>query len=149
MKFFFTSVIAALLGRRTVTASNIGEGVAAHGQKTLIAETAVTARYTIAKFGSGAGKTDIGDASAQPLGIYTDEAKAGEATNVSLFGASQGTQLVRAGAAVAAGAELACDATGRSITATTGKYVFGRALKAAAAADDLIEFVPAYPVKLA
>lgn len=45
---------------------------------------------------------------------------------------------VVAGAAVAVGAEVESDATGRAITQTTG-VILGQALTAAAAADDVIE----------
>lgn len=50
-----------------------------------------------------------------------------------------GTAEVVAGAAVATGAMVTSDATGRAITAATGNAVNGTAMNAAAAAGDVIE----------
>lgn len=50
-----------------------------------------------------------------------------------------GTAEVMAGAAVAAGAKVMPDASGRAITATTGLDYHGIALEAATAVGDLIE----------
>lgn len=47
--------------------------------------------------------------------------------------------LWAAGAAVAAGAELACDANGKAVTAAEGDFILGFALEAATAADDIIK----------
>lgn len=47
--------------------------------------------------------------------------------------------LWKAGAAVAAGAELATDANGKCVTATAGKFIAAIALEAATAADEIIK----------
>ncbi len=59
-----------------------------------------------------------------------------------LYGAVNvsGVILAEAGAAIAAGAELECDAQGRVITRASGA-VLGRALDAAAAAGDVIRIL--------
>lgn len=50
-----------------------------------------------------------------------------------------GTSIVEAGAAVALGAQLKSDASGRAITWATSGAVIGRALQAAGAAGEFIE----------
>lgn len=72
-------------------------------------------------------------AGAKALGVENVEAAAGESRSIM----THGIAIVRAGAAVAVGAEVEGDASGRAITATTGK-VNGYAMTAAAAAADLI-----------
>lgn len=44
----------------------------------------------------------------------------------------------KAGAAIAVGAELATDASGKAVTAVTGNFIFAIALEAATAADQII-----------
>ena len=67
--------------------------------------------------------------------LQNDPAAQGEAANLQTFGISK----VVAGAAVASGAQVMSDATGRAITATgTGAFVTGVALQAAANADEII-----------
>lgn len=53
--------------------------------------------------------------------------------------AISGVTKVVAGAVVAAGAKVQSDTTGRAITAATGDHVLGKALSAAAAANEVIE----------
>jgi hypothetical protein len=82
-----------------------------------------------------------------PLGVVqesVDVAKVAQGkavVNVRLIGISR----VTAGAAVAIGAEVSTDTTGRAITAATTARVAGTALQAAAAAGDQIDvlLVPA------
>ena len=66
--------------------------------------------------------------------LQNDPAAQGEAANLQAFGVSK----VVAGAAVAAGAQVMSDATGRAITATATNNVVGVALEAAANADEII-----------
>jgi hypothetical protein len=73
-------------------------------------------------------------AGANALGASEYAASAGEMVGV----ANLGTAIVEAGAAVAAGAAVQSDASGRAITKDTGATV-ARALEAAAAAGDFIE----------
>ena len=72
-------------------------------------------------------------AGAKALGVENVEAAIGESRAVMV----EGIAIVRAGAAVAVGAKVTGDASGRAVTATT-EAVNGYALTAAAAADDLI-----------
>lgn len=72
-------------------------------------------------------------AGGKALGVENVEAAIGESRSIMV----QGIAIVRAGAAVAAGAAVEGDASGRAITLNTGK-VNGYALTAAAQADDLI-----------
>ncbi len=67
--------------------------------------------------------------------LQNDPSALGEAANIMATGISK----VVAGAAVAAGAQVMSDSTGRAITATgTGAFVAGVALEAAANADEII-----------
>jgi len=85
-----------------------------------------TAEYTVGLAGAGA----------RAIGVNIDTApSAGRGLAV----VTQGTVKVEAGAAVAAGALVAPDATGRAITATGGAQYSARALQAATAAGDIIE----------
>jgi hypothetical protein len=69
-------------------------------------------------------------------GIQQDmPAAAGRGCRVRMLGTSKAV----AGAAFAAGALLASDATGRLIVAVAGNYVVGRANQAALAAGDIVE----------
>lgn len=84
---------------------------------------------------SGSGTVTIcAAASDVPLGILQNKPKAGEAADVMVTGISK----LAAGAAVAAGAEVGSDATGRGIAGATGTRVMGQALEAASAAGQII-----------
>ena len=67
------------------------------------------------------------------LGVAVTDFDAGEQAGV----ATHGELLVEAGAAVAAGAQVESDASGRAVTISTG-VAFGVARDAAAAAGDII-----------
>lgn len=94
---------------------------------TILAATAL-ARYRFANFaGATANATDAA------LGVPTTAFDAGEQASV----ATHGEMLVEAGGAVAVGAQVQSDATGRAITLAAG-VAAGRARDAAAAAGDII-----------
>lgn len=59
---------------------------------------------------------------------------AGKSASVRVYGVSK----VTAGAAITAGAEVSSDANGKAATSTTGDYIVGIALEAAAADGDII-----------
>jgi hypothetical protein len=140
-------ITSLLTGRRLVSASNIGEGTHGTGNVTFRASAPIP-RLCVVKL-VAEGTVAPCDAAAQPLGVATDEAPAvGDAINVALFGATKGTLLGVAGAAVAAGAQLASNATGALVAAGAGKYVLGRALAQPAAINEPVEFIPAFPVQL-
>ena len=70
-----------------------------------------------------------------PVAIALTDANAGEKVAVKILG-SGGTTVVKAGGAVAVGAQVAADGTS---TAADTDVIIGRALSAASAANDLIE----------
>lgn len=76
---------------------------------------------------------NVASAGERPLGVATTDFDTGEQASV----ATHGEILVEAGAAIAVGAEVESDASGRAVTKTTG-VAFGVARDAAAAAGDVI-----------
>jgi hypothetical protein len=67
--------------------------------------------------------------------IYDEPAAADRATQLAIGDVVK----ARAGAAITAGAELAADADGDVVTATSTDIILGRALESAAAAGDIIK----------
>lgn len=74
-------------------------------------------------------------ADANTLGVARTAGVSGELVPVDVIG----TTVVEAGAAVAVGAQLETDSSGRAVTWATSGPVVGRALQAAGAAGDMIE----------
>lgn len=84
----------------------------------------------------------VTDAAERIFGILQNKPNTGEVCEVDIFGITKW----KAGDAVAANAELMPDATGRCITAveTEGNCIYGRAVEAAGAANEIIAvLVPA------
>ena len=101
-------------------------------EKILLAVTiAAAAALTRFRFVDFTG--NVASAGERPLGVATTDFDTGEQAGV----ATHGEILVEAGAAVAVGAEVESDASGRAVTKTTG-VAFGVARDAAAAAGDII-----------
>ena len=101
-------------------------------EKILLAVTiAAAAALTRFRFVDFTG--NVASAGERPLGVATTDFDIGEQASV----ATHGEILVEAGAAIAAGAEVESDASGRAVTKTTG-VAFGVARDAAAAAGDII-----------
>jgi hypothetical protein len=96
-------------------------------------------QYRFVKPGATEGQVvAIAAAADKPIGVqYDTPSAAGRAIEV----ASGGIVEVTAGAAIAYGAEVQTNATGKAITATTGGTVVGRALQAAAADGDRISIL--------
>ena len=95
---------------------------------TTVLATSALARFRFANFaGATANATDAA------LGVPNANYDIGEQAGV----ATHGVILVEAGAAVAVGAQVQSDATGRAITLAAG-VAAGRARDAAAAAGDII-----------
>ncbi len=94
---------------------------------TIAAATALT-RFRFVDFTG-----NVASAGERPLGVATTDFDTGEQASV----ATHGEILVEAGAAIAVGAEVESDASGRAVTKTTG-VAFGVARDAAAAAGDII-----------
>lgn len=83
------------------------------------------------------GTIEVAKADAGALGIFipeTDGIAAGEDVTIQV----KDIGLWKTGAAVKAGAELMADASGKAITATTGKFILAFALEEATAADQVI-----------
>lgn len=129
-----------------IALANIAEGTHGNGVITRKTDAAITTRYLIGKIGSDAAHVAVAGAADVPLGIIEDEASAAEElVPVKLFGSGQGTSLVVASAAIAAGDFVVAAASGkvRTLPGTTGTYyILGRALHAAAADGDLLEIDP-------
>ena len=101
-------------------------------EKILLAVTiAAAAALTRFRFVDFTG--NVASAGERPLGVATTDFDTGEQASV----ATHGEILVEAGAAVAVGAEVESDASGRAVTKTTG-VAFGVARDAAAAVGDII-----------
>ncbi|MCD8195896.1 MAG: DUF2190 family protein [Lachnospiraceae bacterium] len=80
----------------------------------------------------------VSTAGANALGLFIAEmpdVAAGDDVTVQI----KESGLWATGEAVAAGAELACDADGKAVTAASGNFIVGIALEAAAAADEIIK----------
>lgn len=83
------------------------------------------------------GKLELPTAGANVLGLSlftNDDAKAGDSLTVQVKDIGKWI----AGGAVAAGDELATDATGKAVKATDGQFIVGIALSAAAAAGTVV-----------
>lgn len=76
----------------------------------------------------GAATTD------RPLGVLQNNPTSGKTASVMTSGVTKAI----AGAAIAAGAQVSCNASGQVITAVTTSYSIGTALVAAAALGDVI-----------
>ena len=101
-------------------------------EKILLAVTiAAAAALTRFRFVDFTG--NVASAGERALGVPSTDFDTGEQASV----ATHGEILVEAGAAVAVGAEVESDASGRAVTKTTG-VAFGVARDAAAAAGDII-----------
>lgn len=129
--------------------ANVAEGTHENAL-TRLADAAITARFLLVKIGSDAAHVALAGVSDIPLGIATDEPAAAEdAVNVEVLGIGERTLLGVASAAIAAGDLLVPAANGklRALPTSAGSYyVIGRALAAASADGDKVEFVPSFPV---
>lgn len=108
-----------------------------HPQAPLLAGADLSAlENTFVKAGGTEGQVvAVAAATDQPIGVLLDEpSAAGKVANVAQFGIYE----VIAGAAVAYGAQVQTDASGRAITAVSAGYVCGRALQAAENAGERI-----------
>lgn len=115
-------------------------GTAINTSPTVVFEAGATltdARYIAVTISDG--KLVLPEAGAHVLGIAigeTDETvAAGEDIDVQIKDIGKW----RAGAAIAVGAELATDATGKAVTAAEGDFIVGVALTSAAASGALIQ----------
>lgn len=147
----FTSWVASRpRGRQLAPLANIGEG-AQPAVKTYLTDAAITTRYLLGKVGTDSAHVAVCGATDIPLGVIADEAPAAEeGVAVQLFGMHESCAMAVASAAIAADAFIVAAASGkvRTLPGTTGTYfIIGRALKAAAADGDIVEFVPCFPIQ--
>ena len=101
-------------------------------EKILLAVT-IAAAVALSRFRFADYSGNVAGAGERVLGVPTTDFSVGEQASV----ATHGEILVEAGAAVAAGAEVESDASGRAVTKTTG-IGFGVARDAATAAGEII-----------
>ncbi len=151
IRFLIHKIRVAVAGRRLVLLGNIGEGVHGDGCITKKADATQALRYVLVKVGSDADHVAVTTANTEnPLGVCNDEAAdAEDNVNVQLLGATPGTMLVRAHAALDAGDLLVPAAAGRAQTidglSSVSVFIIGKAMNAATDQDDLVEFVPCLP----
>lgn len=88
--------------------------------------SAASAQYRFVTTDGSKGITYTGDG-ALAHGVLYNKPASGAAAQVELLGQ---ILKVRAGGTVAAGANVASDANGQAVTATTGEYILGEALEA-------------------
>lgn len=101
-----------------------------------------TKQYFLAKTDAN-GKLVLASAATDAIiGVIEDGGrKSGDTATVQLLN-GQGTYLVSASGAISKDAYLTSDANGQAVATTTGgNRVFGRALTAASALGDIIEYV--------
>lgn len=137
-------------GRQLTALANVASGFQPN-RLTYLADAAIGTRYLLVKIGSDASHVALCGAADVPLGVATDEpAAAEEGVSVNLLGVQQECQIGIASAAIAAGAWIvpAADGKLRTLPAGAGTYhIIGRALKAAAADGDDVEFIPCFPTQ--
>lgn len=152
-RYLIHKLVMAATCRRLVCISNIGEGVHGDGSITKKVDAVQALRHALVKFGTDADHVAVTTANTEiPLGVCDDEAAAIEDNiNVQLLGSKPGTILVRAHAAIAAGAYVVPAAAGRVQTmtglTTVTTYIIGIALNAATNQDDLVEIAHCVPVQ--
>lgn len=100
-------------------------------------------KYKVVKLATNAEEVELAGAG-EGLGILMNSPKEGETAEVAMLG---GGSQVHSGAAYAKGAELAADASGKLVAASSGNIVLGIALEAATAADEYREIERVYYVK--
>lgn len=137
-----------LPNQRLIPLANIAEGTHAGGCVTRKTDGAITTRFLLAKVGSDGDHVTTAGVSDIPIGVIEDEAAAAEdLVNVRMWGSSDRTCKAVSSAAIAVGDMIVAAASGqvRTLPGTTGTYyIIGRALQAAAGANETIEFDP-YP----
>jgi hypothetical protein len=130
--------------------ANIADGTHENGLTKLV-DAAITTRNLVVKIGTDANHVALAGVSDIPLGVATDEAAAAEdPVNVAHFGATTGTLLGVASAAIAAGDLVVAAASGklRTLPTAAGTYhIVGRAIYAATGDGDTFEFAPTFPIQ--
>jgi hypothetical protein len=127
------------------------------GRTTRLADASFTARYLLCKAGSDVSHIAICTASDVPLGVVPDMTPTQDTANselsyplpVNLLGLNEDTERMIASAAIAVDAFVVPAAAGQIKTLPTSgggtTYIVGRALTAAAAANDQVNVLPCFP----
>lgn len=106
-----------------------------HGQvETYIAGADLSASQYLFVKTSGA-TVVVAGAGEEAVGVLWNDPTSGKAASV----VRGGDPNVYAGAAIAAGVDVASDAAGKAVAATTGDVILGKTRKAAEAANDLVQ----------
>lgn len=109
-----------------------------HGSEVASADLSGNQYYCVALGASGYALAGLG---AAVDGILQDKPGSGESCSVQVDGISKAV----AGAAIAKGDAVACDAAGKLKVAATGEYILGRALQAAGADGEVIAVLMSRP----
>ena len=146
------AVGARFLGGPRFEFANIGEGTYQNGVMSRLTDAAIATRHMCVKFGSDVNHVALAGAGDLTLGVTSDAAEAAEdPVNVQILGVTNGTVLMTASAAIAAGALVVTSATAgkiRTLPGTTGTYlIIGMALEAAAADGDVINVAHCFPIQ--
>lgn len=140
-----------LLGCPRFEFANIGEGTYQTGNMSRLADAALSTRHLCVKIGSDVNHVAVAAAADIALGVANDAAEAAEdPVNVQILGRADGTILMTASGAIALGAMVVTDASGkiRTLPGTTGTYyIIGRALEAAGADGDVINVAHCFPIQ--
>lgn len=136
-----------------ITALNaITSGSNPSGKASRLADAAHAYRYLLVKTGSDINHMAVSGASDLPLGPCFDQpSEAEHSGGVNFLGAVQGTVLMVASAAIAAGVDLFTAANGEvqaEPTVAGTYYKVGRSVDASTGAHEELEVEPCAPVKL-
>lgn len=89
---------------------------------------------------SGESEVNVAADTDVAIGVLQNRPEQGEGAEVAIAGRVQ----VRAGAAIADGDQVTCNASGQAIVATTGEPIFGIALTTVANADEIVDVLLGY-----
>jgi hypothetical protein len=100
-------------------------------------------QYHFLRFSADYTVNTPGAAAQDIIGIQQDDLATAAGIGVLVRPIPQASSsLLKAGAAIAAGAPITSDANGKGVTATTGQRYYARAAQAATADGDIIEVHP-------
>lgn len=111
----------------------------------LIAEVAMTTRYLLVQKGTADNGVIVNVANTRPWGVCIDEPELNDKASVQLLG--NGLAKMVAGEAIEVGDKVWTGAAGKVLdTHSTGAFLVGRAVTAAAADGDIILVQTCFPV---
>lgn len=136
--------------KNLIIANTSPAGTTPGGQRTYLAEAAITSKFLFGQQGTAANEINLagsGDTTsgARAIGVITDEGGEHDPVNVALLGATGSTMKVTAGGSISVGDLLTSNADSKArdySDLTAGTYhIYGIALTAAASGE-LVEFLP-------